>query len=97
MLTAGMVALRVSLVTGSLRIWSSAQAADLLTSLDRIDGGRSLGCDYELVSEMYLFTCEVSYATHQVRLNGPLANKTVRIAWAMLRHGTDYEPEFTQA
>jgi transposase len=25
-----------------------------------------------------------------------LANKTVRIAWAMLRHGTDYEPEFTQ-
>ena len=61
MLTAGMVALRLSLVSGSLLIWSSAQAADLLTSLDRIDGGRSLGCDYELVSEMYLFTCEDVY------------------------------------
>ena len=23
-----------------------------------------------------------------------LANKTVRVAWAMLRHGTDYDPEF---
>jgi transposase len=22
-----------------------------------------------------------------------LANKTVRIAWAMLRHGTDYQPD----
>ena len=61
MLTAGMVALRISLVTGSLLIWSFAQAADLLTSLDRIDGGRSLGCDYERVSEMYLFTCEDVY------------------------------------
>ena len=26
-----------------------------------------------------------------------LANKTVRIAWAMLRHGTDYDPEFARA
>jgi transposase len=26
-----------------------------------------------------------------------LANKTVRIAWAMLRHGTDYEPELAAA
>lgn len=26
-----------------------------------------------------------------------LANKTVRIAWAMLTHGTDYEPEFAAA
>ena len=26
-----------------------------------------------------------------------LANKTVRVAWAMLRNGTDYEPEFAVA
>jgi transposase len=26
-----------------------------------------------------------------------LANKTVRIAWAMLRHGTDYDPELVRA
>jgi transposase len=26
-----------------------------------------------------------------------LANKTVRIAWAMLRHGTDYDPELARA
>ena len=26
-----------------------------------------------------------------------LANKTVRIAWAMLRHGTDYDPELAMA
>jgi transposase len=26
-----------------------------------------------------------------------LANKTVRVAWAMLRHGTDYEPELAVA
>ena len=61
MLTAGMVALRVSLVMGSLLTWSSAQATDMLTSLDRIDGGRILSCDYELVSEMYSFTCEDKY------------------------------------
>jgi hypothetical protein len=23
-----------------------------------------------------------------------LANKTARMAWAMLRHGTDYDPDF---
>jgi hypothetical protein len=61
MLTAGMVVLRATLVTGSLLALSSAHAADLLTSLDRIDGGRSLGCDYELVSETYSFTCEDQY------------------------------------
>ena len=26
-----------------------------------------------------------------------LANKTVRIAWAMLRNGTDYDPELAMA
>jgi hypothetical protein len=26
-----------------------------------------------------------------------LANKTVRMAWAMLRHGTDFDPEFAMA
>ncbi len=26
-----------------------------------------------------------------------LANKTVRIAWAMLHHGTDYDPELAMA
>jgi transposase len=26
-----------------------------------------------------------------------LANKTARIAWAMLRNGTDYEPDYTAA
>jgi len=61
MLTASMVAVRVSLITGSLLAWSSAQAADLLTSLDRIDSGRTLSCDYELVSELYSFTCEDIY------------------------------------
>jgi hypothetical protein len=54
-------ALRVLLVIGSVPAWSLAQAADLLTSLDRIDGGRILSCDYELVSAKYLFTCEDVY------------------------------------
>jgi hypothetical protein len=26
-----------------------------------------------------------------------LANKTVRIAWAMLRHGKNYEPDYLAA
>jgi len=26
-----------------------------------------------------------------------LANKTVRVAWAMLRNGTDFDPEFSMA
>jgi hypothetical protein len=56
-----MVALRASLVTGVLFMWSCLQATEWLTSLDRIDGGRVLSCDYEFVSDHYLLTCEDVY------------------------------------
>jgi hypothetical protein len=61
MLRSRMVVARVSIASWSLLIGFQTQAADLLTSLDRLDSGRRLGCDYELVSEMYLFTCEDVY------------------------------------
>lgn len=40
---------------------------------------------------------ELAGRTHTNVAAVALANKTVRIAWAMLRHGTDYDPELVRA
>jgi len=40
---------------------------------------------------------ELAERTHTNVAAVALANKTVRIAWAMLRHGTDYDPELVRA
>ena len=40
---------------------------------------------------------ELANKTHTNVAAVALANKTVRIAWAMLRYGTDYDPEFAKA
>jgi hypothetical protein len=55
---ARVIARRVLLAAGSLLMWGSAQAAELLTSIDRIDGGRVLSCDYESGSDRYQLACE---------------------------------------
>jgi hypothetical protein len=58
----GMVALRVFLALGGSFLYLSVQPAELLTSVERIDGGRILSCDFELVSGIYQFTCDDKYA-----------------------------------
>ncbi len=41
-----------------------------------------------------LWVTDLADRTHPNVVAVALANKTVRVAWVMLRHGTDYDPEF---
>ncbi len=41
-----------------------------------------------------LWVTDLADRTHPNVAAVALANKTVRVAWVMLRHGTDYDPEF---
>jgi hypothetical protein len=41
-----------------------------------------------------LWVTDLADRTHPNVAAVALANKTVRIAWAMIRNGTDYDPEF---
>ena len=40
-----------------------------------------------------LWVTDLAGRTHPNVAAVALANKTVRVAWVMLRHGTDYDPE----
>jgi hypothetical protein len=52
------LARRGALVTVAVFVSSSVHAAQLLSSVQLIDGGRILSCDYELASDVYMFTCD---------------------------------------
>ena len=44
-----------------------------------------------------VWVTELEKRSHRNVATVALANKTVRVAWAMLREGTDYDPELVVA
>lgn len=62
------IALHVLLATLISFQWPVVvQAAELLTSLDRVNSGSVLTCDYEFLSGAYLFTCEDAFGEFSVQ------------------------------
>ena len=80
---------------GKNRIYGITKQGDSYLRSILIHGARSVVSHAKRRDDrLSLWLTELAARSHTNVAAVALANKTVRIAWVMLRHGTDYDPEF---
>jgi transposase len=83
---------------GRNRLMGITKQGDLYLRSILIHGARSaVSTAHRKEDRLSRWATELRDRSHMNVAAVALANKTVRVAWAMLRNGTDYEPEFTVA
>lgn len=83
---------------GKNRLMSITKQGDRYLRSILIHGARSaVSQAHRKDDRLSRWATELKQRSHANVAAVALANKTVRIAWAMLRHGTDYEPQFAVA
>ena len=79
---------------GKNRIYGLSKQGDRYLRSILIHGARAVVSQAKRRDDrLSLWVTDLKERSHMNVAAVALANKTVRMAWAMLRHGTDYEPE----
>jgi len=80
---------------GKNRLYGISKQGDRYLRTILIHGARAVVSQAKHRDDpLSLWLTELAERTHINVAAVALANKTVRVAWAMIRHGTDYDPEF---
>ena len=80
---------------GKNRIYGISKVGDRYLRCILIHGARAVVAQAKHRDDpLSLWVTDIADRTHPNVAAVALANKTVRIAWAMIRNGTDYDPEF---
>ncbi|MEE8287637.1 MAG: IS110 family transposase, partial [Gammaproteobacteria bacterium] len=80
---------------GKNRIYGISKQGDRYLRCILIHGARAVVSQAKRRDDrLSLWVTDLADRTHPNVAAVALANKTVRMAWAMIRHGTDYDPEF---
>jgi len=83
---------------GKNRIYGITKRGDSYLRSILVHGARAaVSTAHRREDRLSCWVSELKGRTHTNVAAVALANKTVRIAWAMLRHGTDYQPQLSAA
>ena len=83
---------------GKNRLYGITKQGDRYLRSILIHGARSVVSQAKRRDDrLSLWLTELATRSHPNVAAVALANKTVRMAWVMLRHGTDYDPELAVA